>query len=78
VPRPILHNLNLPNWLHRLANGAIGGLLALAALHFFGFPFWLLWIAISVAVGCMVPSPSRFTLVEGCAGDVGYDELDSD
>lgn len=78
MPRPVIHNCFLPKWLHRLANGVVGGLCALfIPLLFVRLepPFWTLWIAGGVAIVCMLQDPSRFSLVEGCAGRDGYDEL---
>jgi hypothetical protein len=82
MQRPVLHNRYLSDDLHRLANGAIGGLLCLllttSAVRYFGFPLWLLWLSVPVGLVCTVLPPSRFTLVEGCAGGEGYDELDEE
>src|SRR5262249_18715298 len=75
----VLHNRYLPDWVHRLANGAIGGVLSLlvttAIVRILGTPLRTLWFALPVAVVCMALDPSRYSLVEGCAGDLGYDAL---
>ena len=77
MPRPVLHNRCLPGWIHRLANGAIGGLLAVALVTTF-LSVRLLWVAIPVVIVRMLADPTKFSLVEGCAGNDGYDELDVD
>jgi hypothetical protein len=75
----VLHNRYLPGWAHRLANGLLGGFQALIALvavvPLVGAPLGVLWLALPMAVCCMALDPGRFSLVEGCAGDLGYDEL---
>jgi hypothetical protein len=77
--RTVLHNRYLPGWVHRLANGILAGLLALmasvAVVRVIGTPLGMLWVALPVAVCGMALDPSWFSLVEGCAGDLGYDEL---
>jgi hypothetical protein len=82
MPRPVLHNRHLSDGLHRLANGAIGGMLGLLlttlAVRYFGCPLWLLWLSVPAGLLCTVLPPSRFTLVEGCAGEVGYEDLDQE
>jgi hypothetical protein len=79
MQRRVLHNRLLADWIHRAANGAIGGMVACglvtAAARLTEAPFWLLWLAVPIGLLCMVPSPKRFTLVEGCAGEMGHDEL---
>lgn len=75
----MLHNRYLPDWLHRAANGIFGSglssLVAIAAMRILGAPLWILWLVLPVALLCTVLDPRRFSLVEGCAGDIGYDEL---
>ncbi len=75
----MLHNFYLPDWLHRLANGTIGAgvssLAALAAVEALGVPLSALWFVLPAALVCTALDPRRFSLVEGCAGDLGYDEL---
>lgn len=44
-------------------------------VRFLGVPMGVLWCAMLVAIGVMAVDPRRFSLVEGCAGDLGYDEL---
>ncbi len=74
-----MHNRYLFDWVHRLANGVIGGLLSMlasvVAVRVLGAPLGVLWVAIPVVVCGAAISPRRFSLVEGCAGDLGYDEL---
>jgi len=75
----MLHNRYLPDWLHRVANGAVGGglssLPALAIVRVLSAPLWELWFVLPVALICTALDPRRFSLVDGCAGDLGYDEL---
>jgi hypothetical protein len=78
VLRPILHNQHLPNWLQRLVNGIVSGLVVLALAAFVDGPPWSLWLAVPIGLAFMMPDPNRFSLVEGCAGEAGYDELDDD
>lgn len=80
-----LHNRYLPQWVHRIANGVIASLLlALAgawgttALAPGSFPWKLFFIALYASpIGLLASllNPGRFTLVEGIAGEDGYDEL---
>ncbi len=78
----MLHNRHLPGWLHRIANAAIGSALsslaAVAAMRVLGAPPWALRLVLPVALVCAALDPRRFSLVEGCAGDLGYDELPDD
>jgi hypothetical protein len=82
-------NRYLPNWLHRTANAivttascAFVGIAGLNYLH--GIPVLallskrLLYLSPLLGIPCGVMNPKRFSLVEGCAGDVGYDGLDSE
>ena len=82
MKRPALHNCYLPDWMHRCANGAIGGMAGIAvatlAMRFLSAPTAVLWLGVISIVAGAALNPQRFTLVEGCAGDVGYDELDGD
>lgn len=75
----MLNNCYLPDWVHRLANGVMAGLLSLLALVVavgaFGAPPDMLWVAPTLALGALALDPRRFTLVEGCAGDLGHDQL---
>jgi hypothetical protein len=75
----LLPNRYLPDWLHRVANGAAGGavssLAAVAIVRLLNVPLWALWFVLPAAIICMAIDPHRFSLVEGCAGDLGYDEL---
>ncbi len=75
----MLHNRYLPDWLHRFANGAIGAglssLAVVAAVGVLAMPLGTLWFVLPAALVCTALDPRRFSLVEGCAGDLGYDEL---
>ncbi len=82
MKRPVLHNRRLPNGLHRLANGVMGSfsvamiLVGLSKLVF--VPAWLFLVCIPIGLLCAYFDPERFTLVEGLAGEDGYDELDKE
>ncbi|MBL9091249.1 MAG: hypothetical protein JNL96_08490 [Planctomycetaceae bacterium] len=80
----MLHNRSLPLWLHRTCNGLLGAgvLLAVGGLGL-GAPAdgWrhilarcLIWASVPVGIA-LVALTRRFSLVEGVAGDMGYDEL---
>ena len=83
----MINNRRLPQWLHRLACGTISAALtatiASVGLHYFDVGSWLrtaslvlLWL--STPVGAVFACVAgRFSIVEGCAGDVGYEDLDS-
>jgi hypothetical protein len=81
-----LHNRYLPQWVHRIANGlmasmgiALVGALGASTLACDSF----LWKA-CFALLCASPAglllscadPAKITLVEGIAGEDGYDELE--
>jgi hypothetical protein len=83
----MIHNRHLPNWAHRVAN-AVLGLLGCASAGAAGFAFfregsvqeqvagWLLWLSPVAGVLLAALNPRRISLVEGLAGDAGYDELE--
>ena len=84
----MITNRYLPLWLHRVACGIItaGFLAAIASgglryaesdsyLHIASRLLFWLSIPIGLVAACVA---HRFSIVEGCAGDVGYEELDSD
>jgi hypothetical protein len=84
----MITNRYLPQWLHRVACGVIAAALV-ATLASAGLPYsdaesWLqmasrplLWL--TIPVGLVAASAAhRFSIVEGCAGEVGYEDLDSD
>lgn len=77
---PVIHNRWLPDWLHRLANGIVGaGLAALIAcvgVRELGLPLRAFAVVPLAAAVSVAAPPRRFSLVEGCAGVHGYDELD--
>ena len=86
--RPFIRNHHLPQWLHRVACGVIGAALTLAigstGLRYSDADSWfrtasavLLWLSIPIGLvlACVA---HRFSIVEGCAGDAGYEDLDSD
>ena len=84
----MITNRYLPQWLHRLVCGVVGAAVVAAiasiGLRHFDGDSWLhtasrvlllLSIPIGVVSACVA---HRFSIVEGCAGDVGYDDLDSE
>jgi hypothetical protein len=84
----MITNRYLPQWLHRVACGVIGAVVTVAiasgGLRYFAADSWLhtasqvlLWLSIPIGVvlACVA---HRFSIVEGCAGDVGYEDLESD
>ena len=84
----MITNRYLPKWLHRLACGAIGTALiatiASGGLRYFNADSWLhtasvalLWLSIPIG-GVFACLAHRFSIVEGCAGEVGYEALDSE
>jgi hypothetical protein len=83
----MIHNRYLPTWVHRLANGVLAFLGAASAgtsgiLSFRDGSFleavsgWLLLLSPAVGVLFALLDPKRVSLVEGLAGEAGYDELD--
>jgi len=78
----VIHNRFLPDWLHRVANGLAGaGLASLAvcvAVRGLGLSLRLFAIVPLAAALRVAASPQRSSLVEGCAGGDGYDELGLD
>ncbi len=81
----MIHNRCLPGWLHRLCNGLIGAVASatLASLGLSRFSpghlaHWLTLILLylSLPIGVLLAIvANRFSLIEGCAGGEGYDEL---
>jgi hypothetical protein len=75
----LLHNRYLPVWLHRFLNGSIAGFLSFLVLlfivHVLQTSFALLLGVVLAFIGGFWMNPSRYSFVEGCAGDLGYDEL---
>ena len=83
----MIRNRHLPRWLHRVACGLFGA----AVLVFLGSYWWsqpsgswrhvisLCLLALSIPVGVVLACAAhRFSIVEGLAGDVGYDDLDTE
>jgi len=82
----MITNRYLPQWLHRIVCGVVGAAIiatiASIGLRHFDGDSWLhaasrvlFWLSIPIGVvlACVA---HRFSIVEGCAGDVGYDDLD--
>lgn len=83
--RPFIRNHYLPQWLLRLACGVFAALaLVLTGIGFLGRPdgSWrhltaLCLIILSMPLGIFFACVAhRFSIVEGCAGEVGYENLD--
>lgn len=83
-----IHNRFLPEWMHRVANGVLGVLLAATAgasgyLWFApdsigeGLSGWFLLLSPVVGLLLVIVNPARFSLVDGIAGEMGYDELET-
>jgi acyl carrier protein len=80
-----IHNCYLPRWLHRLCCGVVGTVASatFASLGLSNFsPGHLLYQSSAVLLYLSIPIgvisaivAGRFSIVEGIAGDVGYDEL---
>jgi hypothetical protein len=80
-----LHNRDLPQWAHRVANGVMASLfLALVGVWLTNtfasdsLPWRIALVVLYASPDGLVASllnPSKFTLVEGIAGEDGYDEL---
>ena len=80
-----IHNRFLPQWVHRIANGVMASLGfafvgAFGASHLASDSFlWKVCLALLYAspMGLLAScaDPAKFTLVEGVAGEDGYDEL---
>ena len=81
-----IRNRYLSQWLHRLACGAVGAAvvaaIASAGLRYCQAGSWLhtasgvlLWLSIPIGIilACVA---HRFSIVEGTAGDAGYENLD--
>ncbi|MDR3460664.1 MAG: hypothetical protein P4N60_24810 [Verrucomicrobiae bacterium] len=83
--RPFIRNHHLPPWLHRLACGVfVALLLALGGLSFLGpadgsgrhlTACCLIILSVPAGILCACLA-HRFSIVEGLAGDVGYEDLD--
>jgi len=83
--RPFIRNHYLPQWLHRITCGGFGAVvLALLGLNWLSQPSgsWrhilsLCFFALSIPVGIVLACVAHhFSIVEGMAGDVGYEDLD--
>jgi hypothetical protein len=84
----MITNRYLPQWLHRVACGvtasALVVTLAASGLLYSDADSWLhtasqilLWLSVPIGVIAAYVA-HRFSIVKGCAGDVGYEDLDSD
>ena len=81
----MIHNRYLPQWLHRVCNGVLGAVLLISiGSIWLGEPAesWrhfvshcLIWASIPVAI-ILALVARRFSIVQGVAGEDGYDELD--
>jgi hypothetical protein len=83
--RPFIRNHYLPQWLHRIVCGGFATVvLALLGLNWLSQPpgSWrhivsLCLLISSLPVGVIFACLAhRFSIVEGLAGDVGYEDLD--
>ena len=83
----MINNCYLPNILHRVFNAiaaiAICVFVAIVGMnYFYEIPWilkaakWLLYLSPLIGILCAVLNPLKFSIVEGLAGDAGYDELD--
>ena len=80
-----LHNRYLPRWAHRIANGvvasmllALAGVVGTTTLAPGSLPWRVFAVVLYASPTGLLASllnPARFTLVEGIAGEDGYDEL---
>jgi hypothetical protein len=80
----MIHNHYLPLWLHRICNGVFGAALLVGfGSIWFGEPAggWrhtlsrcLIWSGIPAGV-ILALVAKRFSIVEGVAGEVGYEEI---
>lgn len=80
----MIHNCYLPQWLHRACNGVVGTLMLVwLGSRWFDEPAgtWrhvvsccVLGASVPVGILLAVVAP-RFSIVEGVAGGLGYDEL---
>jgi hypothetical protein len=82
---PLIRNRRLPRWLHRVVCGVFATtVLALLGLGFLGqsdgslrhlICLCLIFSSIPVGIVCAWVA-HRFSIVEGLAGEVGYEDLD--
>ncbi|MFB3895047.1 MAG: hypothetical protein ACE14V_01975 [bacterium] len=83
-----IHNCYLPEWLHRLCNGIYSSVLCFTIataglvycqsyklLYILSLCLYYLTIPVGILAAIFV---NRFSIVEGCAGEDGYDELISE
>jgi hypothetical protein len=83
--RPFIRNHYLPRWLHRVACGVFAtASLALPGLSFIGradgswkhlIALVLIVLSLPAGIACACLA-HRFSIVEGLAGDAGYEDLD--
>jgi hypothetical protein len=84
----MIRNRHLPQWLHRVASGALVmavlGSVASEGLRRFEPGGWLHFVSRlllwgSVPIGLVSAWVAhRFSIVEGCAGEAGYEDLEND
>ena len=76
--KPFVRNHYLPKWLHRLCNALLATLVVLMLLIYI-FP-WRLALIVGVALFLLVLciDPSKFSFVEGIAGEDGYVDLNDE
>jgi hypothetical protein len=81
-----IHNRYLRRWLHRIFNAVFGGALFVGAgaLGLGSLPVgtwswelssWVVRLAPVAALILLVVNPEKFSVVNGVAGETGYDEL---
>jgi len=84
----MIRNRYLPQPLRRIASGILGAAvtatIACVALRYVESDSWwhtasevLLWLSVPIGVVLSFIA-HRFSLVEGCAGEAGYENLESD
>jgi hypothetical protein len=85
----VFHNRRLPEWLHRLCNAALGFFLAgtvFLCIDVYLIPpafqmaglFTAIVLTVLTTLALVIVNPKRFSIVEGIAGDVGYNDLPED
>lgn len=83
----MIRNRYLPQLVHRVACGVMGtsvtATIACVGLRYLEWDSWwhtaakaLLWSSVPVGI-FLAYIANRFSIVEGCAGDAGYDDLET-